>query len=249
MNISSILSIIPSGLKNPLIDEYNLIIQNYLEQRWTPTELSGGKFCEIIYTILKGYGTGTYDSTPSKPTNFVDACKRLENVTGIPRSFRILIPRLLPALYEIRNNRNVGHVGGDVDSNRMDSQAVVQISGWIMGELVRVFHNIDTQTAQEIVDNLAERKIPIVWKLDGIKRILNPKLKFPNQILLLLSSQNGKTDINKLFEWLDYSNKTYFKKMLKKMHKDRLIDLSNQDSEVIILPPGLLVVEKILTDD
>jgi len=145
--------------------------------------------------------------------------------------------------------RQVGHVGGDVDSNRMDSQAVVQISGWIMGELVRVFHNIDTQTAQEIVDNLAERKIPIVWKLDGIKRILNPKLKFPNQILLLLSSQNGKTDINKLFEWLDYSNKTYFKKMLKKMHKDRLIDLSNQDSEVIILPPGLLVVEKILTDD
>ena len=136
MNVNAILSAIPNGLRRPLLKEYNNIVQNYLEQRWTPTELSGGKFCEIVYTIIKGFGLGTYDRKPSKPRNFVDACKRLENVTGIPRSFQILIPRMLPSLYEIRNNRNVGHVGGDVDPNQMDSQAVVQITGWIMGCLL-----------------------------------------------------------------------------------------------------------------
>ncbi len=249
MNVSLILNTIPTGLRGPLIKEYNLIVQNYLEQRWTPSELSGGKFCEVVYTILKGFGTGTYNSIPSKPSNFVDACRRLENVTGIPRSFRILIPRMLPALYEIRNNRSVGHVGGDVDSNKMDAQAVIQISGWIMGELVRVYHNIDIQTAQSIVDSLTERKLPLIWELDGVKRVIKPKLKYPKHILLLLSTQNGKTDTDTLYKWLDYSNKTYYKKMLKQLHKDRLIDLSKDEKEAIILPPGIIEVERIIMED
>lgn len=249
MDINTILDSIPTGLREPLIREYNIIIQNYLEQRWTPSELSGGKFCEIVFTILKGYESGIYDSTPSKPSNFVDACKRLENVTGIPRSFRILIPRILPALYEIRNNRSVGHVGGDVDSNEMDAQAVVQISGWVIGELVRVFHNTDIQTAQSIVNGLTERKLPIIWELDGVKRVLKPKLKIPKQILLLLSTQNGRTDINTLYEWLDYSNKTYYRKMLRQLHKERLVDISKDEKEVIILPPGVLEVERIISEN
>jgi hypothetical protein len=47
---------------------------------------------------------------------------------------------MLPALYEVRNNRNVGHTGGDVDPNHMDSVAVLSKCNWIMGELVRVYH-------------------------------------------------------------------------------------------------------------
>lgn len=246
MNLSNVLNSIPNGLREPLLKEYNLILQNYLEQRWTPTELSGGKFCEIVYTILKGYGSGTYDSSPSKPRNFVDACKRLENITTVPRSFQILIPRMLPSLYEIRNNRNVGHVGGDVDPNHMDSQAVIQITGWIMGELIRVFHNTDISTAQSIVDAIAERKTPMIWELDGVKRVLNPKIPFPKQILLLLSTSTTKVNVEDLFIWLDYSNKTYFSKMLKKLHKERKVNISDNDSKVIILPPGIQVVEKVI---
>ena len=73
-----------------------------------------------------------------RPSNFVEACRRLESNSGGPRSFKILIPRLLPLLYEIRNNRNVGHVGGDVDPNHMDATTVLAIVAWVMAELVRV---------------------------------------------------------------------------------------------------------------
>jgi len=66
----------------------------------------------------------------------------MEVHTRVPRSFQILIPRLLPALYEIRNNRGVGHVGGDVDPNYMDATMVVGAVKWIMGELTRVFHSV-----------------------------------------------------------------------------------------------------------
>ena len=68
---------------------------------------------------------------------------------------------------------------------------MVQMTGWIMGELIRVFHNTDIATAQSIVDAVAERKIPLIWELDGVKRVLNQKLPFPKQILVLLSRIQG----------------------------------------------------------
>jgi hypothetical protein len=116
------LATIPVGLRDPLVEEYNKLAKNFRENRWEPAELSGGKLCEIVYSILNGYITGTFPTTPSKPSNMVDACKKLETAPNtFPRSVRIQIPRMLTALYEIRNNRNVGHVGGDVDPNHMDA--------------------------------------------------------------------------------------------------------------------------------
>jgi hypothetical protein len=49
------LSAIPPGLRDPLLEEYRTIVQNFLEQRWLPTELSGGRFSEIVYTILPNH--------------------------------------------------------------------------------------------------------------------------------------------------------------------------------------------------
>jgi hypothetical protein len=115
------LAAIPNGLRLPLLSEYQSIAQNYAEHRWSPAELSAGIFCEIVYTILDGHAKGSYPAHPSKPADFVGACRKLEQNIHVPRSFQILIPRLLPALYEVRNNRGVGHTGGDVDPNHMDA--------------------------------------------------------------------------------------------------------------------------------
>src|ERR1017187_8195562 len=121
---SAALAAIPAGLRDPLISEYKSIVQNFMEHRWLPSELSGGRFSEIVYTILDGHAKGAYAGAPSKPGNFEQACKKLENNAHEPRSFQILIPRMLPALYEVRNNRSVGHVGGDVDPNRSEERRV-----------------------------------------------------------------------------------------------------------------------------
>src|ERR1700733_11693010 len=110
MNIDSAFSTLPAGLRDPLLAEYRSVIQNYLEHRWSPSELSGGRFCEIVYTILEGHAKGKYADKPSKPKNFPEACKKLESGTEPIQSFRVLIPRTPPALYDIKNNRGVGHV-------------------------------------------------------------------------------------------------------------------------------------------
>ena len=163
MDAALALSAIPKTLRDELVNEYRSIIQNYSEHRWSPTELSAGRFCEVVYSILSGYGSGAYPPKASKPNDFVGACRKLELNGDVPRSFQILIPRTLPSLYEVRNNRGVGHVGGDVDSNHMDATFVVSASNWILAELVRVFHNLSIEEAQQLVDAIAERRVPLIW--------------------------------------------------------------------------------------
>ncbi len=242
------LASIPDGLRVPLLSEYRDIVSNYMERRWRPSELSGGRFCEIVYTILDGHASGTYPDSPAKPRNFVDACRTLEQNTSEPRSFQILIPRMLPALYEIRNNRNVGHVGGDVDPSHMDSVAVLTTANWIMAELVRVLHQLPSmQDAQEVVDALVERRTPLVWQGGDIRRILDPKMKLPDQILVLLASTIGTVTTDDLKRWTECSTKTYLKKLLSRMHTDRRINFDRHSEQVILLPAGASRAELILS--
>jgi hypothetical protein len=246
MNMPNALAAIPAGLRLPLLAEYQSIIQNYSEHRWSPSELSGGKFCEIVFTILDGYGKGAYAAHPTKPPDFVGACKKLEQNTQVPRSFQILIPRLLPALFEVRNNRNVGHVGGDVDPNHMDATFVITSCNWVMAELVRVYHNLSTDEALKIVDVLVERRIPLIWEGEHIRRVLDPTMALRSQVLLLLSTSPGKIATSDLFEWADYKNRSYFWKLLRTMHGERLIELSKDEKHAQILPPGNAAAAEII---
>jgi hypothetical protein len=104
-----------------LMGAFATIVRNYREGRWEPSELNGGKLCEVVYSVLKGHVDGKMPTSPSKPRNTVDSAKDLEKADQnvFPRAVRVQIPRVLMALYEIRNNRGVGHVGGDVDPNAL----------------------------------------------------------------------------------------------------------------------------------
>src|SRR5947208_3392334 len=103
---------LPPGLRDELLATFNQITSNFRESRWEPSELNGGKLCEVAYSIIRGYADGVFPASASKPQNMVDACRALEKEKGLPRSLSIQVPRVLIALYEIRNNRGVGHVGG-----------------------------------------------------------------------------------------------------------------------------------------
>ena len=245
---SAALAPIPSGLRDPLIAEYRALVQSFLEHRWLPSELGGGRFSEIVYTILDGQSNGTYAAKPAKPSSFQQACQRLEKnaLPNVPRSFQILIPRMLPALYEIRNNRSVGHVGGDVDPNHMDSVAVLSMCGWIMGELVRVYHGLSVTDAQRVVDAMAQTRIPAVWTDGTIKRVLQPGLKLPDQLLLLIATSLPDVSPTQLREWTEVSSKQYLLKVLRGLHKKRLVEFYESTDRVRILPPGASKVEDLI---
>lgn len=236
--LKSLLGSLPAGLRTPLIREYKNLTQNYMEHRWEPAELSAGKICEIVYSIIKGHIDGNYPPSPSKPRNMVLACRQLENESSLPRSFQILIPRMLPALYEIRNNRGVGHVSSDVDANNVDASLMLTMVNWIIAELVRVFHTGSLEKAQLAVDALAQRNTPLVWDSKGFKKVLSPSMNLKDQILLLASSTDNDVTISELMSWTESTNKTYYRKTLKSLHKEKLIHFNETDELVTLLPAG-----------
>jgi hypothetical protein len=246
---SKLLAAIPAGLRDPLFETYREIASNFAEHRWEPSELNGGKFCEVVYTILHGSITGTFAASPSKPRNMKDACNALEqnSATGQQgdHSLRILLPRTLPSLYDIRNNRGVGHVGGDVNPNMMDAMVVYSITSWVMAELIRVFHNVSTKEAQETVDALSERKLSLVWEPGTAKRVLDSKMSVADQTLLILHQSIAWVAESDLIASVEYSNASVYRtKVLKKLHSARMIEYDKTQQRARISPKGSEHVEK-----
>jgi hypothetical protein len=180
-----------------------------------------------------------------------DACRALEGKPASPqrvgdRSLRILIPRVLPVLYEIRNNRGVGHLGGDVDPNFLDATAVLSMASWVLAELVRVYHNVSVNEAQQIVDALIERKHPIIWELEdeNIRRVLAPEMSKRDQTLVLLHQRPAWVSENDLASWVEYSSVAMFRKrILKPLHDKRLIEHDLKKGLARISPLGVKEVE------
>jgi hypothetical protein len=246
---NKILAGLPAVLRDVLIKHYREIGTNFVERRWEPSELNGGKFCEAVYAIVDGALTGTFSAKPSKPKDMVQACRVLE---GLPvdqnrvgdRSLRVLIPRVLPPLYEIRNNRGVGHVGGDVDPNLLDATAVYGMASWVLAELVRIFHSVSTEEAQETVDALIERKVSLIWEIGDVKRVLDPEMSSKDQTLLLLHANRAWVPVKDLTTWVEYSSMSMFlSRVLEPLHRARLIEYDPAKSRAHISPLGSKTVE------
>lgn len=235
---------LPKTLRDELVEEFGKITRNYRERRWEATELDGGRFSEIVYTILAGHLDGdNYPAKASKPQSFKRACEQLEHKTAYPKSARLTIPRVLVALYDIRNQRGVGHVGGDVNANHMDATFVLHTAQWVMAELVRLFHNTDIQTATKVVDALVDRTIPLLWEVGGVTRVLDPDVSLADGTLLLLhASIQGLTD-KWLAESLEQDRMANYKRVLKRLHQKRLIEYHQATGLVVISPPGIHDVE------
>jgi len=246
LTTAQVLSTIPQGHRSELLKVFGSLVKNFLEGRWEPSVLNGGKFCEVVYSILEGHTTGKFSSRPRKPQNMVDACRKLEQAdkNKFCRSVRIQIPRMLIALYEIRNNRGIGHIGGDVDPNHMDTLAVVNICKWVLAELVRIFHKTDTSAATQMVERLIDRTIPTIWRINGKRRVLKTKLRYQDQMLLLLYDSDGPVNEDDLVAWVEYSNPSIFRRdVIRKAHKERLIEYDETKKQIQISPIGIDYVE------
>jgi hypothetical protein len=236
-----VLSGLPPKLRAELLEAFNEIVRNYREGRWEPAELNGGKLSEVVYSIVRGLIDGGFPPSASKPKDMLRACQAMEQTPAqaASRSVRIQIPRLLVALYEIRNNRSVGHVGGDVDPNHMDALVVLQMAKWLLAELVRVLHGVSIREATAVVESVSDRTIPVIWEVAGRKRVLRTDLSMRDKSLLLLHATPGAV------RWVEHSNPSVYRRdILRVAHRARLVEYDEAVRAVEISPLGIAYVEK-----
>jgi hypothetical protein len=239
---------IPETLRQELFERYGDIITNYRTRNWEGASLNAAKFVETVYTILRGRASGAYPARAEKPKDMIQACRALETedegkMGG--RGLRILIPRALLPIYEIRNNRGVGHAGAEIDPAHMDAEYALHSCQFILAELVRVYHQLPAPTARAVVDALLEREIPLIWEVGGVRRVLDATMEATDRVLVLLYASVGAIDEDELLLWTEYANAARFRnQILPGLHARALIHYDRDARTVVISPVGIHDVEQ-----
>jgi len=235
------------------------IVKSYLELKrrqaqatfdasYDSAGLSAGKFCEAVLRFIQSELTSTYTPFGSHISNFAEECQkliRLPKTSGV-ESLRVIIPRSLIFVYTLRGKRGIGHVGGDVEANAIDSATIVRVCDWIVCELIRTYHSLSLEEAQNLVDAISTRSVPDVWEVAGKKRVLRKGLNYKQQTLLLAYSQPESGLLSEdLFAWTEHPRFAGFRRdVLIPLHKSRLIEYDQDDDIVYISPWGVREVEE-----
>lgn len=254
LNGDKALGLIPARFRDRIIATYIEIKKRSREASirgdFDSVGLSVGKFCETVLRFLQFNLTNQCIPFNKNISNFNDECRNLILLPSTVgnESLRVIIPRALIFLYTIRGKRGIGHVGGDIEPNSIDMSAIVHISDWVICELVRIFHNLAIEDAQSLVDSITIKDNPIIWEIDGKKRVLLPSLKFKEKVLLLLyCGIDSSASSKEIFTWVEHSNMTNFRRdILRPLHEEKLIEYNQKDEIIHLSPLGVAKVEILL---
>lgn len=236
----------PRDIVDPLIDFFVELRENYYLRKHGPAELSGGKFAEACVRLLQYELSGKYTPIGQPIRNMTRELRGFEQAASTySDSFRLHIPRMLLGIYNLRNRRGVGHLGGDVNPNLADSTVILSVVNWVMAELYRVHYSVSLDEAQKVVDQLVERKLPLIYEVGEIRRVLDPELTAKDQTLILLYSVYpdvlSEADLLRCIEYSSASS--YRNRILRALHQQRLINYDDYERTCVILPTGLRYVE------
>ena len=232
-------------LADHIVDSYKDVEKNYFLKSWKTSELDAGHFVESVRRFIEFKLFGKY--TPinkNLPSLNEKTMKSYMNSSG-EESYRIHIPRALLTVYGIRNKRGVGHVS-NVNPNHLDATLILSSIKWVLAELIRINSSYNLDETAKIVDRVIERSVEGVWEESDVTRILVDGLSIKEQIMFLLYSTKEIFDL-KLLEIIEYKNEAYFKRILKKLHSERMIEYKS-NGECVISPKGISYAEEIILE-
>jgi hypothetical protein len=176
---------IPQELVDELMEAFAEAKRRFYRNDLRPSEIEGARFSEAVFRILEWATTQTYtplgDTLPKVPT----LMSRVEQATAAPGSVRFHIPRTLRLIYDVRNKRDVAHLGDGIDPNQQDATMVVRNMEWVLAELVRLYHNVSAEEAHGIILDLVSKDVPLIQEFAGFPRVLK-QLNASDHFLALL---------------------------------------------------------------
>ncbi len=225
----------PAELVDALLAAFKEIEGNFALRKWKASELDAGHFVEAARRMIDHSLAGVYIPIGRPLANFTDVdLKRLEQLPG-DESLRLLVPRALKSIYNIRNKRGVGHLGL-VSPNEMDATYILYSAKWVIAEFLRLSSSASPEVVQAEIARIVERRIGVLWKSGDVVRVLSATLPAREQILVhLLDDSPQHRDA--LQGKIEYRNQTNFRKILGRLHASRLVECSN-DGLCQITPRG-----------
>jgi hypothetical protein len=234
---------IPKDIVAALLNEYQTIKQQFFLGKFQPSELNAARFSECVLRLIQFKDTGSYTAFGNQLSTETIINHAKAN-TLLPHGIRFFIPQITRVLLDIRNKRDVAHVGGEVSPNYSDSLFVSSAADWILIEVIRNYHTNSIDDARKIVESISETRIPVIAEIDDFIRVQNTKLKADQKTLLILyHKQPDKVSDSDLMKWIRYTNTSRYRtEILKKLDDDALIHYER--NSCVLLNKGVKYVEK-----
>lgn len=234
----------PGNVVDEVLEAYTEAKRRYALGDLRPQEVEGGRFSEGVFRLLQ-HASGQKVTALGKTLPGLDKLlPALENAAGQPDSVRLHIPRTLRLIYGVRNSRDAAHLSDGIDPNLQDATLVVGNMDWTLSELVRLYHGVGANRAQEIIENLIAKEVPAVEEIDGQPVILKKLGAREQALLMLYRAGAGGASLNELAEWLRVTRKDHLRDRLKKLDNDTLILHHPKSGQYHITKKGINLVEQ-----
>ena len=244
-NIKSMLSACYSEeLVESVLNSYKNAQKEYRIGNWQYLGNEIGQFIETARRMIEWKLDQKY--TPMTKALPIFSEKVLQtyeaNHPGISEAYRIIIPRCLYSMYCLRNKRGMIHKS-DISPNKMDATVLLDNAKWVLAEFVRLSSDLSFEETVECIDSIMCKETSVVWDTGDTLRILDTKMVTENKILCLLYLKDMQSE-NALRSSIEYSNASYFRKILRTMHSKRLIEYNPDHCK--ISPLGIKAAEVLL---
>lgn len=222
----------PTELVDELVEAFAEAKRRFYRDDLRPSEIEGARFSEVVFRILQWETTQKYTPLGKTLPSVDQLLKTLVNAQGPNDSVRMHIPRTLRLIYDVRNKRDVAHLGDGIDPNQQDATLVVRNMEWVLAELVRLYHNVSAKEAHGIIVNLVSKDVPLIQEFDGFPRVLK-QLRASDHFLVLLywRGVDGAT-YDELNSWARASMRANMKRTLKELDEKDLIHLRGDTYEL-----------------
>ena len=184
----------PAPLATDLVDAYEQLVAKHRAGDLESALTKAGRFVEHTFRMIEFVRTGT---APAEIKQVSAALQAIEKDATLIDSLRILIPRAAYGMiYDLRNKRNAVHVK-ETDPTEIDVALTVAAAGWIMAELLRLYHKSDERAVRDAMLALTRGSIPLVESINGEIFVGKPvPAKFEVLLLLAHAEPKGMTRTN-----------------------------------------------------
>lgn len=237
-NIQSVLiTIYPVELVDSMLTSYENALAEYKKEHWQYFGNEIGQFVEVVRRMIEYQLNGQYTPLDRKLVNFNEKIlTSWENYDAkFSEVYRIVIPRCLYSMYCLRNKRGMIHKS-HIDPNKMDATVLLGNTKWVLSEMFRQVSLLSFEETESIINSIMVKETSIVWDTGSCLRILDTTMASKDKVLCLLYMREKMTDAE-LRKSIEYKNTSNFKKLLRELHKSKLIEYSAPNC--IISPLGI----------
>lgn len=223
VELDSAIAGVPNEIRQALKEEYRQLETRFARGDWAPAQLNGGRFAEAVLRYLEWKRSDVFTPVGTQ-LNRSSIIGRVRNDKTLPDGIRFHVSACAELLMDIRNKRDVAHLGAVVNVKAMDAQLVMRLVSWSLSEIIREESGLPGKKAQVLIDRLSDKRLALVEEIDGRMIVVATDLTAADRALVALYQCYPESiGIPDLREAVQYQNATRFQTILSDLARKRIV--------------------------